>query len=62
MSSKVRHAKIIFSHMAGPLVQWDGEFLHVEDLNPQIQTSWRMSRGELLGLGWKAMKAAVLGR
>jgi len=49
----------IFWNETGPSIQFDGEFLHVEDLNPHIQTKWRMSRWELFSLGMRAIAAAL---
>jgi len=34
-------------------------FLHVEDLNPEVMTKWRMSRKEMLLLGWNCIRAAL---
>jgi len=39
----------------GPAITYDGEFLHVEDLNPHIKTKWRMSRWEMFIFGCKAI-------
>lgn len=54
----------LFSHTTGPLLKFtrgdfDGGTLHVEDLNPHIQTKWRMSRGEMLSLGLRCLLAAL---
>lgn len=51
--------KNLFCHETGPLVQYDGDILRIEDLNPHIQTKWRMSRWEMFVFGIKAIKAAV---
>ena len=52
---------IFFDH-TGPLVRYDGEFLNIEDLNPQIETRWRMSRWEMAGFAVKALAAALFAR
>lgn len=49
----------LFVHQTGPLVQFDGNFLCIEDLNPQVKTRWRMSRREMLAFGFKSIWAAL---
>lgn len=52
--------QLIFVHETGPLVEYDNqeEVLYIEDLNPQIKIKWRMSRGEILDMADKLVKAA----
>ena len=50
--------KPIYIHETGPLVRFDGECLHIEDLNPQIKTKWRMSRKQMLGMAWRTFLTA----
>jgi hypothetical protein len=54
--------KTLFINETGPLVQFDGAFLHIEDLNPHVQTKWRMSRKEMALMGIKAIAAAIFMR
>jgi hypothetical protein len=54
--------KQIFFDETGPLVEFDGEILWVEDLNPHITTKWRMSRFEMVAFGLRAIVAAILAR
>lgn len=49
----------LFWHQTGPLMKYDDGFLKIEDLNPEVKTRWRMSRTEMLGLGWRCIVAAV---
>lgn len=49
----------IFWHPTGPFVKYEDGFLHTEDLNPEVKTKWRMSRGEMLRFGWRCMVAAL---
>lgn len=49
----------LYFNQCGPLIQYDGRLLYVEDLNPQIETRWTMSRGEMLRLGWRCIRAAL---
>jgi hypothetical protein len=49
----------LYFNEAGPVVQYDGELLHVEDLNPHIQTKWRMSRWELIKLAVACLAATL---
>lgn len=51
--------KTIFWNENGPLVQFNGEFLHIEDLNPHFETKWRVSRWELFIIGIRAAVAAL---
>jgi hypothetical protein len=51
---------ILYMHPTGPMVRVDSDYLlHVESLNPEVKTRWRMSRWELFGLGWNMMMAAI---
>lgn len=49
----------IFWHPTGPLVKYEGGLLLIEDLNPEMKTKWRMSRGEMLRFGWRCLLAAM---
>jgi len=49
----------LFWSAEGPLLRFDGETLHVESLNPEIKTRWRMSRAELFLTGWRFIWAAL---
>ena len=44
-------SKTLFWHPSGPLLAYRDDFLHVQDLNPEIETKWRMSRWEMFKLG-----------
>lgn len=50
----------LFWDHTGPLIKYDGEVLKVEDLNPEMRLQWRMSRGEMLRLGWRCIAAAFM--
>ena len=52
----------LYWHNAGPLMQYDGEFLYIEDLNPELKTKWRMSRGEMFRLAWACLREALRAR
>jgi hypothetical protein len=49
----------LFWHPSGPLVRYASGILEIEDLNPERQLRWRMSRMEMARLGWKCLVAAV---
>lgn len=49
----------LFWHETGPLIRYRDGLLHVEDLNPEVKTQWRMSRWEMLRLGWRCIRAAI---
>jgi hypothetical protein len=51
--------KTIFSDATGPLVQYGGGTLYIADLNPEIETRWRMSRWEMVKFGFAALFAAL---
>lgn len=48
----------IYFDQTGPLVRYDGEMLHIQDLNPEIETRWRMSRWDMVRFGLRAIRAA----
>ena len=52
--------KTLYIDQTGPLVRYDGELLHISDLNPEIETRWRMSRLEMLRFGIRAAWAAII--
>ncbi len=43
----------------GPLLRYQQGFLDIEDLNPEIKTRWRMSRWEMIKVGFRFMVAAL---
>jgi hypothetical protein len=49
----------LFWHSSGPLLRYEDGLLHVEDLNPHVETKWRMSRSEMLALAWRCLLAAA---
>ena len=49
----------IFWHTTGPLIQYSGGFLHISDLNPELHTQWRMSRGAMVRVGMRFILAAL---
>lgn len=50
----------IFSDNSGPLMQYANGALVIEDLNPQMKTTWAMSRMEMLIVGLRFIKAAIV--
>lgn len=60
--TKEPRAMTLFWHGTGPLMRYQAGILHIADLNPEMQTNWRMSRGEMFRLGWRCIVAAVLCR
>ena len=53
---------MIYQDATGPLVEFDGQFLDISDLNPEQHMRWRMSRAEMLRLGFKAIWSALVTR
>ena len=51
---------LIYMNQTGPMLRVDSEHtLHIDDLNPEIKTRWRLSRCELLSIGWRLIMLAV---
>jgi hypothetical protein len=48
----------IYFEPAGPIIQYLDKTLHVADLNPHIETKWRMGRLELIVMGLRCILAA----
>ena len=53
-----RKATLYFDQ-AGPMIQYDGDTLYVSDLNPEVETKWRMSRGAMLKFAARCIRAAL---
>lgn len=49
----------LFFDQAGPLIRYRNGILHIEDLNPEMKTRWRMSRWEMFSLGLRFILASV---
>ena len=49
----------IFWHGSGPLMRWENGALTIEDLNPSLKTTWRMTRFERLRAGFRLMLASL---
>jgi hypothetical protein len=52
---------ILFLDPTGPKLTYVDGTLRVSDLNPEVELGWRMSRVDMLKLGWRCVKAATLG-
>ena len=50
---------ILFWDQTGPLLRYQNGVLEIEDLNPEIKTSWRMSRLEMLITGLRFIVAGI---
>jgi hypothetical protein len=42
------------------MLMYLGGFLEIADLNPEVKAHWRMSRMDMLKLGWRCIVAAAL--
>jgi len=51
----------LFWRPCGPLLRYKAGVLHIEDLNPQVSTKWRMSRWEMFRLSMRCLRAACTG-
>lgn len=52
----------LYWHSTGPLMRYVDGMLHIEALNPELKTKWRMSRLEMIVLGWRCIVAGLLAR
>lgn len=52
----------IYWHPTGPLIYFTGTTMGIEDLNPEAKMRWRMSRTEMLRIGWRCIVAAITAR
>lgn len=51
---------LLYMHPTGPMLRVNSEYvLHVDDLNPEIKTLWRIGRWGLFCLGWSMIAAAI---
>jgi hypothetical protein len=49
----------IWWHPTGPKLSYDDGVLHVYDLNPEQHIRWRMTRWELVKVGFGCILAAI---
>lgn len=49
----------LFWHPTGPRVTYRDGLFKVQDLNPEVEARWIMSRGEMIRLGWRCIVAAL---
>lgn len=45
----------LFWDQTGPKIAYQDGVIEIEDLNPQVSMRWRMSRLEMLRLGWRCI-------
>lgn len=59
MSRPELFRKVLYWHPTGPQIDYteDG-VLHMADLNPEREMSWRMTRNEMFRLGWNCVRAS----
>jgi len=50
---------IIYLHKAGPLLRYSHDCFEIGDLNPQIDVQWRMSRWDMIKVGFRCIWSAV---
>lgn len=49
----------LYWHNVGPLLRYQHGMLQVEDLNPEVRTQWRMTRWDMVKLGWRCIVASL---
>jgi len=54
-----RKTMTLFWHSTGPLMYYTDGTFGVEDLNPEAKMRWRMSRWDMMRLGWRCILAAL---
>ena len=52
----------IYWHATGPLLDYDGQTLLIEDLNPHHVMVWRMSRWEMFKIGLRWLWASCMAK
>jgi hypothetical protein len=52
-------SKTIFCDPTGPMIKYGSDTMKIADLNPEVETKWRMSRWEMVKLGWRCIVAAL---
>lgn len=50
----------LFWHPTGPKLSYRNATLKVSDLNPHVETQWRMSRWEMVKLGFQCIHASLV--
>jgi hypothetical protein len=50
----------LFMCPSGPLLRYENGVLRVEDLNPEMKTKWRMTRGERFMTGLRFVLSTLL--
>ena len=53
------HRTTLYMHEAGPLIRYLGGMLIIETLNPETKVKWRMSRLDMVKMGWCCIVAGV---
>ncbi|MEY9179692.1 hypothetical protein [Bradyrhizobium sp. USDA 313] len=51
--------KTLFFDQAGPMLSYEHGFLRIQDLNPEVQAQWRMTRWEMFKLGMRCLLASL---
>ena len=49
----------LFFNAAGPMLRYAEGMFRIDDLNPQLKVSWRMSRWEIFCIGLRCITASV---
>lgn len=49
----------LFFDRAGPLLKWGSGMFRIQDLNPEMDVNWSMTRWELFRLGLRCLWASV---
>lgn len=50
--------RTLYFDQTGPMLRYGNGLLHVADLNPEVETRWRMSRWEMFVCGLRFALAA----
>lgn len=55
----MKSTRNLFLAEEGPSLDYGDGTLYISDLNPQIETQWRMSRLELFTMGMRCVRASM---
>jgi hypothetical protein len=48
----------LFWDKTGPKLTYDDGVMRISGFNPEMERAWRMSRWDMLKLGWRCIRAA----
>jgi hypothetical protein len=49
----------LFRDKTGPMIKYEYGVMHIRDLNPEHNMTWRMTRMDMFRLGFKCLLASL---